>query len=404
MNLLFITSGRMPMPPTKGGAVETLIELLIQKNESDFNHNITVLSIYDEEAKKKSAEYKKCKFIYINMNTLISKISRNIRYIINNISNIYIGNAFIAKVRTYLKKNNDYDIIVVENAPEFGMIIEDIVKGKLILHLHNDFLNTDTKSANKILNSYDEVFTLSNFVNMRVKEISNKRKIINLYNGVDISKFDRVNYINSRKCLRDKYKISEDEITILYSGRLVAEKGVKEMIEAFTKLPQDLNVKLIIAGSSKYGKTVNDKYVEELRKISSICKEKILFTGYVKYDEMPEIYSLGDIGVIPSIWEEPFALTVIEQMANGIPIVISDSGGMLELVDENCAIIAKRGTNYINNLKDAFMKLILNSELRYNMGVHAYRKAKEFDKEIYCNRFFSLIEDSTYSKDKEVKD
>lgn len=106
---------------------------------------------------------------------------------------------------------------------------------------------------------------------------------------------------------------------------------------------------------------------------------------------MPEVYSIADIGVIPSIWEEPFALTVIEQMAMQTPVIISDSGGMIELVDDKSAYIVKRGDSFIKQLKESIVRLIEEKDIRKSMGENARLKAKEFSKKKYSIDFNSLL-------------
>lgn len=391
MKILFITSGKSPVPPVKGGAVENLIELLIKDNEEKKNYEIHVISIYDDEAKIEARKYKSCKFIFIDMNKKVIKFKKVIRYILNRIPRIYIGNEYITQIKKVLKKDNKYDVVIVENAPEFGIVLRKLVDKKLILHLHNDFLNSDTKLANEILAVYDNVFTLSNFVNERVRRIQNSNKIQTLYNGVDTAILNKQLSFNDKLKIRQRYGINQNDVVVLYSGRLVPEKGVKELIQAFVKIKEKDNLKLIIAGSAKYGRNVEDSYYKELKKLSENDKEKIIFTGYIKYDDIPDLYSISDIGVVPSIWEEPFALTVIEQMASGNPVIISNSGGMKELVNEGCAIVVERNKNYVENIKNALEYLISNEELRDKMSKNAIEQAKKFDKKFYCDRFDYLI-------------
>ncbi len=378
MKLLFITPGKLPVPATSGGAVETLIQTLIDNNEKTNKHEITLISIYTKEAHKESLRYKNTKFIFINIDDKLYKIYRGIRYIINRIPNIYIGNEYIHRVNKYLKNTKvNYDYIIVENAPQYSLILKKY-KEKLIFHSHNDFLNKEINMAKKILNNYNKVFSLSNYISSRIRDIDhNYNAVYTLYNGIELDKFN----IEYDPNIRKKLKIKETDFVYLYTGRIVEEKGVKELIEAFNQI-NDNNSKLIIIGE------INNKYGKKLIDISKKNKN-IIFTEKITYKDIPKYYKCANVGVVPSIWEEPFALTVIEHMSVGNPVIISKSGAMPELVNENVAITVEKKVNYINNLKDA----LVSAKKNYNK--FDYKKivdqANKFNSKIYCDTFDKLL-------------
>ena len=108
---------------------------------------------------------------------------------------------------------------------------------------------------------------------------------------------------------------------------------------------------------------------------------------------MPIIYNMVDYGIVPSIWEEPFALTVVEHLASGHPVIITKSGAMPELVNNSCALIADKD-EIVNNLKED-MIIIQNMKFRSNDCVKA---ALKFSKENYLNTFLKLMEEEDESK------
>lgn len=391
MNILIISSGKLPVPPVKGGAVENLIDLILQYNEqNNTNIQITVCSIYDKFAEKMCNQYKKTKFKFINTENFKYKISKIVMHFINKLSISYVGNVYINQIR---KKLNfaEYDFVIIENCPEYANVIYKEAKGKLILHLHNDRLNKKTKNANKIFAMYEKIFVLSNYIGNEVKriELGNANKVYTLYNGIDIQRFNNEKYRNQIEKIKKQFNINNQDKVILYTGRLVPEKGIKELIQAFKQIKCE-SCKLLIAGSVGYGKTSVSKYVEELKDITHDNKN-IIFTGYISYEMIPRIYAIADIGVIPSIWEEPFALTVIEHMAAGHPVIVSNSGGITELINEDCAVVVKKEENFIQKLKEAIEDLVKDDEKRNNMSKAAILQANNFNKEKYCKTFFSLI-------------
>lgn len=388
MRLMFINYVCLPLPPVRGGAVENLIDMFVKENEYTHKHDITVFSIYDSKASYEAERYKYCKFEYIEIKSIFDKAGRIIRHLINRLPKVYVGNAYIAKVIRRIKKNvSEYDAVIVENAPEFGLPLYRAAKGKLVLHLHNDFLSKDTKLARKIFDSYEKIFTISDYIKSRVETVSVSNKVQTLYNGADTAKFNKALY--DAQAVRGLYDIKDDDTVILYSGRLVREKGVKELITAFTLLPKKENVKLVIAGSAKYGSTVEDSFLCELEELAK--SENVVFTGYVDYKDMPKIYSVADIGVVPSLCNEAFNLTVIEFMASAVPVIVSDRGALNEIVDKSFGIVVKSGNSFVRELVNRLNFLIRNKDIRIEMGEAAFKRAKNFDKQIYCDRFNYLL-------------
>ncbi|WP_313636681.1 glycosyltransferase family 4 protein [Paenibacillus sp.] len=387
MNIAFITPGILPLPPVDGGAVENLIQMFIDENEVTGEHNITVYSIESDKAKLAANKYNYCEYKYTDLSGIVNRTTIAYRYIINRFLPIYIGNGYISKVKRMLEiEKPNFDIVIVENKPQYGLVLSELFPNNMVLHLHNDWLNSNTKFAKQTLNSFHAVFTISNFINSSVRTIYESKKIQTLYNGIDLEKFNPILYNQSN--IRKKYGLSDDDVIILYSGRLVPEKGIKELLEAFCLVTDHSNAKLVIVGSSFYSNKSNDKFSVDLKKK---VNGNIIFTGFIEYEQMPEVYSIADIGVIPSIWEEPFALTVIEQMAMQTPVIISDSGGMIELVDNKSAYIVKRGDSFIKQLKESIVRLIEEKDIRKSMGENARIKAKEFSKKKYSIDFNFLL-------------
>ena len=312
MKILLITPGKLPVPAVNGGAVENLIQMLLDENECKYKNDITVVGVYNENAEKISKNYRYSKFIFLKIN----RIKKYIRGFINKFSKTYIGNEYIVKIKKVINFS-EYDYVIVENEPQFSLIIRKYIKGKLILHLHNDRLNVNSQFNKEIFNDYDKIITLSNYIRDIVRKIDerHKQKIQTVYNGVDIIKFQKSIYAEQELIeLKEKYGIGKNEKILIYSGRIVPEKGVKELVEAYLQIENKSNVKLIISGGIDYNSKKESEYLIKVKKIAN-NEKNIVFTGYINYDEMPKLYRIADIGIIPSLWDEPFALTVIENLA-----------------------------------------------------------------------------------------
>ncbi len=380
MKLLFITPGKLPVPATSGGAVETLIQIIIDYNERTHDHDITLISVYTEDAYKKSLAYKYTKFIFINIDDKMYRLSRIIRYLINRIPKIYIGNSYIKRVMNLLKDNKEkYDYVIVENAPQYALLLKKKYNN-LIFHSHNNFLDENTDMAKKILNSYKKVFSLSNYISNRIRDIDhNYGNIYTLYNGVELDKFN----VKKDNFIGKKFNLNKDDFIYLYTGRIVKEKGVKELIQAFN-LINDNNSKLLIVGDIDD----NTKYCKTLKKLSNKNKN-IIFSGKVPYGDIPKYYKASNVGIVPSVWEEPFALTVIEHMSVGNPIIITKSGAMPELVNDKCAMTVEKDFNMIENLLNAMINI--KKEYKSFNSILIKEQANKFNSDIYYNRFNELL-------------
>ena len=172
---------------------------------------------------------------------------------------------------------------------------------------------------------------------------------------------------------------------MLYTGRLVKEKGVEELIKAFNQTTNS-KLKLLIIGSVGYGKNSKNSFTKKIFELSK-NNHNIIFTGFVEFNSIQNYYKVADYGIVPSTWEEPFALTVIEHLASGHPVIITNSGAMPELVKKDTSIIVEK-EDIINNLSITFNKL--EKPLKNNKY---YENAIQFSKEKYINNFLKLMEE-----------
>lgn len=384
MKILLITPGILPVPATSGGAVENLIDYYLQKQNKN---EITVFSC--KSGNFNINNYKNVKFNFINDKLFSYRLLRkfNDKILKSN------ENYYLKKVKKLVKKNNEnYDIVIVENQLDFIIPMEKIFKDKIILHLHNDYLYKEIKNSEKIGSKCRNVFCVSNYVKSRVDTVPTIKKSCVLYNGIDLEKFNNNIEQNKKEYVRKKYSIKKSNIVFLYTGRLQQKKGIKELIVAFIKLLDDFpNIKLLIVGSYFYSKYQSNPFLNELKQLSREYKKQIIFTGYVDYNEIPTIYKICDVQVIPSICEDACPLTVIEGMAAGLPLIVSKSGGIPELVNKNCAICIGKNEKFIENLYLNMKKFILDKNKREKMKIASLENSKKFSIDNYVKNFNRLL-------------
>ncbi|MES1989279.1 MAG: glycosyltransferase family 4 protein, partial [Pseudomonadota bacterium] len=151
-------------------------------------------------------------------------------------------------------------------------------------------------------------------------------------------------------------------------------KGVHVLIQAFELIHQRLpNTKLIIVGSSFFEGAAKTSYEQKLVNLAKPVNQHIIFTGYIPHEKLKYLYSAVDIVVLPSIWQDPCPLVVLEAMASGTCLVSSAVGGVPEVVENEINGILVKGAD-VDALVDAVCGVLLNDEHKIQMEYLARQK------------------------------
>jgi len=169
-------------------------------------------------------------------------------------------------------------------------------------------------------------------------------------------------------------RIRDDTFAIGYVGRLVKEKGILDLVDAVAIAGQVRGYKLLIVGEGPL-----KPYIIERAKQKGIL-EKIEFAGAVKREEMPSIYALMDVLVVPSkttpAWKEQFGRIIAEAFLFGVPVIGSDSGSIPEVM-AGCGFLFREGD--VQDLADTIDRVRKDDNLR-NLQIE---KAKEYARNNY---------------------
>lgn len=398
MKLLIISSGFYPVTNNMGGAIENLIETYLIENDKTFKDEITLYSVKTAKSMQEK-NFENTNIRVINKTTIIYKVKQILNLISSKFGRNYKGNTYIKEVIRDLKKKNEinaYDCIIVENIGKFIPIIKRVTDSKVVLHLHNDYLNVDTENGENIVEACDNIWCVSEFICERVRKIikngSDKNKVKLLYNGIDLSEMKKQLSKEEKEAIKRQYNINNDEKVIIYTGRLMPEKGVKELLQAYIELSKEKNnIVLLIAGGARQINKNKSNFINEIHELSEKSKNKVVFAGHIPYKQLYKIYSIADIQVVPSIWEEAFGLTVIEGMNYKIPIIVTNSGGIPEIVHKNYELMVNRDSNIIQNLKDKMKYILDNPEIANNITKEYPNKINKFTNEEYSNNFNILM-------------
>lgn len=389
MKIAILNSGILPIPAVLGGAVENMVDFYLEYNNRNKLHDITVYSVWDPKVEKSPALSSKINhYIFINITSLKARIERRIYKYCHSSDSYY--NYFIdyyfEKAFLDLKKK-DFDYIIIENSPGHAYKLSQRGYNNLILHLNNDLLNSKSRYHDLIFNGFTKILTCSNYIKERVSTIQQNNKIETLYNAIDVKAFSSKNMYS---IIRKEIGLSEKDFVIVYNGRVNKDKGVSELIDAILTLCNITNIKLLIIGSTFFANASEDVFVHSLKEKTKSIKDRVIFTGFIPYIQIPSYLRLADIAVLPSMWEEPFGLTVVEALAAGLPLITTRSGGIPEICEGVAKIVERE--DIVNNLATAILDLYDNPEKREQMSSAGLERAKFFDKDTFTQNFFAALE------------
>lgn len=204
----------------------------------------------------------------------------------------------------------------------------------------------------------DEIIVLSKGV-QEYFEKTYGRKTVFIPNGVSEP------VTREAEIIKEKYGLAKDSY-ILFLGRIVPEKGVKYLLEAFKSINTDK--KLVIAG----GSSDSDEFYEEMK---SLAGENVIFTGFVQGRELDELYSNAYIYTLPSDLEG-MPLSLLEGMSYGNCCLVSSISECTEVVEDKAVVFEKSD---VKALTEKLQKLCDNEA--------EVKKYKSQAKDFICNKY-----------------
>ena len=215
---------------------------------------------------------------------------------------------------------------------------------------------------------------------------ADSNRIFLLPNAPDVKKIaeQSLEYRLGLKNLREELDIRGNPV-IIYAGRLIGIKNVKTILFAFQLAQKAVpGAGLIIAG---YG-PLSDYLNALARKLKL---SNISFTGFIQPDELSRYYACSDVFVLSSL-DEPWGVVVLEAMASGLAVVVSDKVGCArDLVYENKSGFVVSPED-IEGFASVFIKLLQNSLLCRQMGEYAQKIVLKYDYDLYIGQLGLALE------------
>lgn len=148
-------------------------------------------------------------------------------------------------------------------------------------------------------------------------------KLSLIQNGLE----DRcINYTRQeKKEIRNYYHFPEKEAMVMFAGRLDTDKGIYFLLKAIHQLMErGQKIHLLLAGDGDFSRC--------LKEISPYW-HTVTFTGFVDKKELYKLYSIADIGIVPSAHEE-FGYVALEMIMNGLPVIVNGCSGLSEIIED----------------------------------------------------------------------
>ena len=344
--------------PSREGGVEVVVEELSTRlvklgNNVDI-YNRKGKNVQDkniDKGKKRLKEYKGAKIITIP--TINKKGVDALLY------------SFFASIRALFGK---YDVLHYHAEGSCAMLwMPHLFKKKIVVTIHGldwqrakwgGFASKYIKFGEKLAVKYaDQIIVLSKGVQDYFKKQYNRDTVF-IPNGVNKPE------IREAKIIKEKYNLEKNSY-ILFLARIVPEKGLQYLIDAFKQI--DTNIKLVIAGGASH---TND-FLEEIKnKVKD--DNRIIMTGFVQGQELEELYSNCLLYCLPSD-VEGMPLSLLEAMSYGCNCLVSNIEENVQ-VTEDYAITFKKGN--VEDLKEK-LEIMLNrdknEEKSYNISYNNTR-------------------------------
>lgn len=388
--ILIVAPYLLPIPAVNGGAIETLIDYFINENKVNHKFEIVVISYGDCKDMNQSDNITDYRYVKRGFMSKLYDYTNMLLYKLH--IKTYKKSYMIKKVNNLIKEIN-FDAILIEGNKEYIRPLNKNADTSLLLHIHHEAFKEKSIENDFILSKVDRVICVSEYIkNSSTKNYMNfVNKFCVLRNCCDNSfhNFQLKEYENAN--LRKSIGFDIDDFIIIFIGRITEEKGLKELIKAINMCKSD--VKLIIIGNSSFGANKMSLYASEIMELIRMSNKKIEFLGQITHDKIGMYLKMSNVQVIPSIWEEPGALALIEGMAVGIPLICTNSGGMPEYLYNDYELLVCKEEHLIEQLTEKIEYLYSNKSFQNDISKKLISVGRNYTTYKYFIDLSKLIED-----------
>lgn len=288
---------------------------------------------------------------------------------------VHYGNDIFEEVERFtanvvaLMANERFDVIHAHDWMTFpaGVALSEITGRPLVVHIHSlefdrsgIFVNDQINEIERFgVQQADRVIAVSYFT----------QRSIERHHGIPRDKISVVHNGVYPKEAVDTYRVKKTwpRHVVLFLGRVTFQKGPDYFVEVATRVvPHVPDVLFVLAGSGDMLEGIINR-VKELR-----LTDHFLFPGFLKGEEVEEMFSVADLYVMPSV-SEPFGLSALEAINFNTPVIISRQSGVAEVLDN----ALKADFWDIDRMADLIINGLLHDELREDMVAMAKEEVRK---------------------------
>ena len=270
LKVCLVTGAQLPIPDVKGGAIERILTMLLEDNEKYALVEFTIITQYDSHALNLQNNFRYTKFINLpTPNRMLNSIHWRLLFLIEKLIGIKLGRFKLVNrkiERVLLDRYSEYDLIINECA-EIQAIkkVADIYGTKKFCRHMHAVPGIDLLSQNV----YSTTISVSEYVKRRYEKNTSSTSSHNyvLLNCIDQNRFIKAFDKEIIEKKKTDLGFKKDDFIVLYCGRLIKEKGVKELIDAVIKTCDD-HIKLLIIGASHFMKGNRGEYADNIKNLA----------------------------------------------------------------------------------------------------------------------------------------
>jgi glycogen(starch) synthase len=288
-----------------------------------------------------------------------------------------------AAIAAELAKNEDFDLVHAHDWMTYpaGIAVAAVTGKPLIVHVHSTEFDRSGEHVNQMIYDIerqgmeraDKVIAVSHFTRSIVisRYGVSSEKVEVVYNGVER---------NGNWPLAET-GITKDEKIVLFLGRITMQKGPEYFLQAAKKVLDIMDdVKFVMVGSGD----MMHRSIELAAELG--IGQKVLFTGFLRGEDVQRIYKMADLYVMPSV-SEPFGIAPLEALNNDVPVIISKQSGVSEVLT-HALKVDFWDVNEIANKVLAVLKYPPLQETLANHGNFEARKLRWKDSAARCARIY----------------
>ena len=292
-----------------------------------------------------------------------------------------------ARLATVIARDEEFDLVHAHDWMTYpaGMAVSALTGKPLVIHVHSTEFDRSGEHVNQRvydieragMHAATHVICVSHLTKHIVinRYAVSPDKVSVVYNAIDT---------NGKNFENGSVGIKRDEKIVLFLGRITMQKGPEYFLAAAKKVLEVMdNVKFVMAGTG-----------DMIRRTIEMAAEmgighKVLFTGFLRGDDVDRVFQMADLFVMPSV-SEPFGLVPLEALRNDVPVIISKQSGVAEVLNH----ALKVDFWDINEIANKIVAVLRHPPLQATLREHGNFEVRRFswtDSAKHCCEIYDSI-------------